>query len=500
MLAPAAAAEGGALTADAAKYRGGSRQDGDLSALLLVDDVVVEAPLQGAPQARPSTPYIDLQAERMEAVLIEQRTYVGPQQVGPNTIPTVPVQDPTALEPDVTQLTLAQVHATLTTHQAGFQVHVLALDGARFTAQTEAGAYDPFDAVYIGDSDFKQRPDELDAVGQDPESPNFWGVSFDAPHVAHREDSGRFGVTIVGDLVLEMTGITLHAAGADGEADLASGSWRESVAGSPVDAKRDVLARLFLQGATLRISTVGGEPLAQWASRGLDAVVDGEATLEGATGTLASDGEVLELRDQTYVVAAGNALRLDPGEGTLAMSVAPAPNAQAATPVRDGEAPALLVAIGAVLALLAAMALGLLRRATTAPDLRSVEAAIEAGRYARAARMAGRILRARPGLEDAVLGRAIALSRAGRSARAVAVVQEQLATRGASDGSLHYVLGLALLDLGRKDEARAALAEAVRRTPALEADVAARLGATAAALAGAAADSASTQREVNGYA
>ncbi|HET6398102.1 MAG TPA: hypothetical protein VFH47_00935, partial [Candidatus Thermoplasmatota archaeon] len=54
------------------------------------------------------------------------------------------------------------------------------------------------------------------------------------------------------------------------------------------------------------------------------------------------------------------------------------------------------------------------------------------------------------------------------------------AQRDPSDGSLHYVLGLALLDLGKDEEARQALSEAARRTPALAAEVHARLGARGA--------------------
>jgi predicted Zn-dependent protease len=134
------------------------------------------------------------------------------------------------------------------------------------------------------------------------------------------------------------------------------------------------------------------------------------------------------------------------------------------------------VGTGAVLALVAAIGVGVLRRVLRMPALADVEHAIEEGEYRRAAHMAGRILSRLPGSEEALLGRAIALSKHGDNQAVVAELSRHLAAKPASDGTLHYVLGLAQLEVGRKEEAQASLKEAVRLTPSLQAEVAPRLG------------------------
>lgn len=142
---------------------------------------------------------------------------------------------------------------------------------------------------------------------------------------------------------------------------------------------------------------------------------------------------------------------------------------------REGVAPAsawlspagfnpLPIVAGLVTVALIAVAL---RTGRGTPQLAHMEDALEAGCFGRAARLAGRILRTDPARESAHLGRAIALSRTGRPERVVRDLKRFLRDHEPSDGTLHYVLGLAYRDLGREAAAEEALSEAVQRTPAL---------------------------------
>ena len=101
------------------------------------------------------------------------------------------------------------------------------------------------------------------------------------------------------------------------------------------------------------------------------------------------------------------------------------------------------------------------------PDLRSIEVALESGHYGKAARLSTRVLRKDPLQESAHLSRAIAWSRAGHPGRVLRAVGRFLERHDPTDGTLHYVLGLAHKDLGDDEAARQAIAEAVDRTPSL---------------------------------
>lgn len=505
VLAPAASAETGTLQIKEARYQGGAAHVGDLRALFMAD--TVGAGTLGAPSIDRSqaTPFMDLQAARIRALQVTVHTLAGPDvgDLGQ------PVPDPTVDEQGPRETLLSHAKATLSTFQPGFQVHVLALDEpARYQARNDAGAFAPLDSIYIRAGAMQEEPTAAeDYLDQDDDAARFWGVHIDAPHVGHEEQSGRVEFTVHGDFVIESYGLSLHATDGDQDVTLFSGVEQTPVAGPvPLYRETSVLLRMFVEDATLRLSTSGGLPTIDWASTATETKPTGATTLQGATGNLQSpDGDIL-LQDEPYLLPAGNDLHFAPADQALALGVQPAAASVVARGL-DGEMSAALVGAGAILCLLVAVSLGLLRRWLTPPTLHAVETALAEGRHRRAARLAGDILRRQPRDQDAALARAIALSKGGRPHAAITHARRHVGASDPADGSLHYVLGLALLDIGSEAEARVAFDEAVRRTPALRDDVQARTAASqptaqrpAPATAPAAFPASSPHKEAHGYA
>lgn len=472
MAASQVAALEGDVVADSYSYSGGANQQGPLTAFNL-------GSVGG------TTPFLGLQAKHMEAVIIEHQFVAGPTVAG---IQGPSVRDPTDTAP-ASEVALDDASATLTSSQEKFGIHILTTSGpVDFEATTTAGLFDNYGQVYVSGAPMKDGAAPGDDFIQTRDFEDYWSILYDAPHVVHRDQGGATGVTVSGTFVVELFGVTLQAEDASGRMiTLESGLWHDPIVDDPLSAgparERTVFVRLFLQDAVLDLNAQGGNPVVFWATPTLSSQHAGEAVLQDATGTMDSRG----LNGERYVVPAGSSLALAPASSGLAVHAQPA---NVVGPPA-GTAWNGWIGAGAVLALVGAIAVGLVARAVNRPDMRAVEAAIEGGRHDKAARMAKRILHRIPGLEDAALARAIALSRGGHPQGAVQAVRDQLAHHDASDGSLHYVMGLSLLDLGQHADARVALDEAVRRTPALAADVAARLGP---------ADPIPPAREANGYA
>lgn len=502
LLVPAASADAGQVTAERASYSGGADHDGSIVAFFLAT-----SPEFAADDALLS---IDIHAGRFESLQVERRYIVSPE-VDPVTLPrwgevpalVQPVEDPRFdRNAPPARTVLDKARATLVSQQEEFQVHILPADPAAaldFQGHTDAGQFSQLPALFMETGRFEEpRPSPLDTDARVINAPEFWSVRLDEPLVVHDDQASHFQARIKGDLVLEIVGGTFEAKDRDEQVTLESGKWSApAVPGSPLPGateERRVLMRLFLEDATIHVGFQGATTDAYWASRSVESTTGGDTTLEGASGDVSTSDGIVPLSDDRYRVAAATLLTLTPGDAGMAVAMQPAVST-AATAGQSGPGQGQTVAgIAAILALLVAAGLGLAHRLAAAPDLRQVELALEGERYGRAARIAKRILRARPGLEDAVLGRAIALSKSGRAGAAISEIHEHLATRGASDGSLHYVLGLSFLDVGREAEASIALAEAVRRTPALQADVAARLGPVPSH------STPTTLREVHGYA
>ena len=312
--------------------------------------------------------------------------------------------------------------------------------------------------------------------GDRPDLPEFCTLERDGPLLLHTTDGASASVALRAPfLVLELYGLDVRVDAAR-DLTLATGRFPEEVGpvAGPVHREHDVFLRIFLTDASIEVATDGPGGLLQWAGTNLRSSYGGPATLSAAQGPYQTQEGIIDLNDERFVLPAGSRLALTPlqhGRMEIVDRDTSAPLATAPD-VSTTTASLAVLAFAFMLPLAAFAAWMLLRRRNA--TLPAMEAAIAAGRHRRAAALAGAILRREPGQEDARLGRAIALTKTGRHARAAREVQEHLGVHDPSDGSLHYVLGLALLETGRAKEGREALREAVRRTPALEADVRAR--------------------------
>ena len=491
---PMAAAQSGS-SASSVSYRGGAAQTGEAAAYFLSDGASAGEGLPN-PVDPPAAPGeltilgIEIKAAYLEALTIERHFLVLPGELGRQADPR---HDPA---PAPERVGLEHARASLVEQQSSFQINVLPVDGGivPFTARSEAGRFEPFDGLALGPGKFRE-PLSVDTEGErDPSFDDFWSVLIDQPLVVNTDEGADQDLTFTGDLVLEVLGVTLEAVGRGGDgATLESGEWMTEAAAG-VQEMRRAFTRIYLTDATLRLMVQGGSPDLYFAAPDVASEQAGESILLGFSGQLFRDGQDQQLSGDRVLLPPGHTLGLHAGPDRLGVDVEPTAVAAGLAPAgaTDGRT---WVAVAAVLALAVAVGIGLARRLAGPADLRSIEAAIEAQRFGRAARIARRVLRISPGLEDAMLGRAIALSKAGRAGAAISELHAHLARRPASDGSLHYVLGLAFLDVGRFDDARAALDEAVRLTPALAGDVAARLSPSPVA-----SSQVPSVREVHGYA
>ena len=480
LAASALAAAQPGSSASTVSYRGGAHQRGAAAAYFLSDGASEGEGLPNPidPPAAPGEVAIlgiELKAAYLEALTIERHAIILPGDLGRQSDP----RHDAGAAPQ--RVVLEHAKASLVTQQASFQLNVLPADGGLmpFVARTDAGRFEPFDGLAMGPGKFREPLGGVDSDDpRDPAFDDFWSIVLDQPLVVNTDEGADQDLTFTGDLVLELLGATLEATGRDGSATIESGEWMEEAAPG-VQEMRRAFTRIYLTDATVRLIVQGGSPDLYFAAPDVVSEQAGESILLGFTGRLLRDGQDEQLSGDRVLLGAGHTLSLH-----AAGDVAAGPD--------GGRA---WVAVTAILALAVAVGIGLARRLSGPADLRSIEAAIEAQRYDRAARIAKRVLRISPGLEDAVLGRAIALSKAGRAGAAISELHAHLARRPASDGSLHYVLGLAYLDVGRFDDARAALGEAVRLTPALAGDAAARLSPSPLA-----SSQPPSIREVHGYA
>jgi hypothetical protein len=456
----------GVYTAASADFNDPAVQDGALAMLLIVDEV--DSPftaVEGTPGTTP-TPSLEIAAASAQVVSYEYKTRETPA----GTLRDLPT-DP---EPQRDQLDLESALIQMAGFQRGFQVHVYGLAGdLDYHLETDGGVIQAIEGVVeMRRGDINRDDPERPQSGVD--SPDFAVVERPGPLLIQVKSLPHLRLTVSGDMVVEVMGIHVRAQGGDTDATLESGAWREPVEPLPggteaaLFEERQVFVRMVLHGATVELGNDGGAPHITWASREITSSFSGPVTLgPGIAGPQA----------ERVVLDAGSRLRLVPVGDQLAIEVAPA-NLGTHGMLASVPAPtsAALIGAGAVLALGIAVGIGVLRRLLRLPALADVETAIEEGEYRKAARLAARILTRLPGSEEALLGRAIALSKGGRSQDVVAELTSHLALRPASDGTLHYVLGLAQLETGQAAEAQASLREAVRLTPSLQAEVAPRLG------------------------
>lgn len=487
-------ADEGRITAGAVEYGNPAIQGGQLAMLYIAAG---ELDL-GGPSAEQATPWIDLKAATLAAVEYSETHTEASAPGAP-----FPVVGPEKNHPDVPS-EYSQAHAYLTAAQPDFQVQIYSMEGTiRYSAETMAGHFAAGDRAVMSSGYFSTTPDGHQ--GDPPESATdlFARVDRAGPWIIHYDTAPSFAVTLEGDFVVEMAGISLQVESEGRQGTLESGSWR-----SPLDpnappqsadyayAKTTKFVRIHLTDAVLELATEGGDPDLMWAATGVATDFSGRAAVMDAFGRLETDAGAVDLRNERHVLPPASRVLLHPQVGEqLTVDVAPQPLAPSGGTLASVPAPAsaALIGTGAVLALGIAVGIGVLRRLLRLPALADVERAIEEGEYRKAARLAGRILSRLPGSEEALLGRAIALSKSGRPHEVVAELTRHLALRPASDGTLHYVLGLAQLEAGREAEGKASLREAVRLTPSLHAEVAPRLGMAFSVAQ-------PTLKETNGYA
>ncbi len=301
------------------------------------------------------------------------------------------------------------------------------------------------------------------------------GAYFANPSVAGERTfvraEGENTLTLTGNIVLEMVGPTLAVNASNMQTIIYSGHDDQPVAGNENAVERTThFVRLTLTGATVTVATSGGTDSLEWVQPHV--VVDGG-------GEVRADGTRL---------APAEAYTILPFEGRLKITEQEVPTAATAL-AADSD---LLLTLGA--ASIAILSLGCsvwlaLRFGRRTPTMDDVEEAMEAGAYRKAAKLSQRIVARRPRMDDARLSRAIALSRRGAHSTVVSELENFLKAHRPKDGTFHYVLGLSLLDLGRKKEAANYLREAARITPDLAPEVEARIGAPVA-----------PPMDVNGYA
>jgi len=360
--------------------------------------------------------------------------------------------------------------------QGSHGLQVLRPDGSLgLTGRSEGGSYSNAAGVFM-DQDAVRPQTAADAGDQGSQGGSgFSSVRIDAPHVVGEAPSAaERNFTLRGSMELEVFGFVLQGTSAAGPVEIRTGVHEWQGAGGSRWLSR-TFARLHVEDGEVGYSAMGGSDRTTWASPILDlAVGSGTLVLQDATGLLGDR----RLSHERAVVQAPYHVRMVPAAEAMdvrLMPEAPAPEDGGLFYVprswRD--------AMGLVAAGLAAVGVpgvigwwGVHRMRF--PSLTRVEAALEAGDYAKAARLAGRILQHDPEAEAARISRAIALAKDGRANVVVDELEPYLASHAPEDGVMHYVLGLALLDLGREAAARDAFQAAVQRTPDLVHDVEAR--------------------------
>lgn len=395
----------------------------------------------------------------------------------------------------------------VTAAQGHFQFRLYSLEALDLSATMDNATVrllkDPYVSAAEGLKEY--QPGEATDNPADPPLAQFTQFRYPSPLVLTLPE-GAVDITVEGSFVLEFLGISGTIAGDGGSHDVKSGLWHKPLApGAPNDPAYQE------ERSFLRVAVTGGsahlvfaaDVQKQWAGSGSTFTVQERLLLTSATGQVSTqDGKTVSVNAAHYSLPGHNAVQATPA--TTGLDLAVTGLGADGQPLQPGTATMQTVPVGLLWGLgagiTALLAVGALvwflatrRRDPAMPD---VEAALEAGKYRRAARDAGRILRRHPGMETALISRAIALSKAGKNRRVVAEVARHLQRAEPSDGVLHYVLGIAYVDLGQKKEAEGAFQEALRRTPDLLPEVRTRMPSVSSAPA----PSTKAPAEPHGYA
>jgi hypothetical protein len=489
---PQASAARGSLVAKELVYDAPVDQEGRLVLATVTDAGSDPTAAQVGTGAHP---WLDVRAASAQALHFEH----GVEVVGDPPVYTA--ADPSPPEPQTTDLQDGRIR--IASFQPGFEINLYTLSGdLAYSTQTTGGRLQSQD-VAMGSGGLG-KPQEVTGQAPTDGHPTFFGFAHVDPKatlVVQDRLAPGFSFTVKGDFIVELRGLTVTAQDARTNVTLDSGVWHEPLAGTPAATQaaayheREAFLRIFLSGATLEFANEGGAPAVGLAAAQASTHAEGAVTFTSAKGHISASGQDAVLDGQRYVLPGPSIVDARPSGGDLALAVSQPAHLGTRGTIASVPAPAsaALIGTGAILALATAVGIGLLRRVLGLPALADVETAIEEADYRKAARLAGRILTRLPGSEDALLGRAIALSKSGEPQRVVDELSAHLAARPASDGSLHYVLGLAQLEVGHDDAGKASLREAVRLTPSLHAEVAPRLGKAFSVAP-------TTTKDVHGYA
>ncbi|HUR61648.1 MAG TPA: hypothetical protein VM286_04720 [Candidatus Thermoplasmatota archaeon] len=376
--------------------------------------------------------------------------------------------------------------AALSGADAGYTLNIFSPQPLSFEASLREGTQAVLAHPELNHGSIQERPDPStvpQASSQDPEP--YWTVTHsETAHVVTEALSAT--LHLAGTFTIEVIGLDFDLRGDGGSTQLHSGVQRDRlVPGVDAYKVRQDFLRIEVTDGSLDLgvrlapamtASVNGQSvpdatLAQWSGPGADSA-SGSISLDGATGSfLRADGQQQRLTGSSYRFEGRYELHANPSEQGLQLGITGlddqgqplSPATQTVRPVASTLAWLIALAAAAVAAG-ATVAIVLLRRHPTMADL---ESGLETGHFRRVVRDSARILRKRPGFEDAVISRSIALSKLGRNGRVVREVRTHFASREPSDGVLHYVLGLALKELGETAQAQEAWKEAVRRTPGL---------------------------------
>lgn len=429
-------------------------------------------------------PAIQVQGATLSWTQAEQ---VGPAVNAAGTVVAPSPGDPSSLGQEPQRET--DHHATYqsTTAQPQYTVHLYAASPLQLSAQMDAFGATAVQRPHLSPDRGITEWAPGDAATQEAPAWDFAQFDVPSPMVVTVPD-GTATLTVEGDFILEMRGVNGTIAGDLGSRAVASGRWNQPMhpaAGNPVlYEEHNVFLRIWVTDGSATF-TFGADATTQWAGQGAGYALAGKATFESATGAVTTEsGQEVAVNAASYTLDGRHDLQMVSEPSGLDIQLR-GYDADGNPLVPGGAAvqrvpEALLAGIALVIVVLAAVAGAAWlaqRRLRHEPTMADVEAALEAGQFRRAAREAGRILRHKPGMETAVISRAIALSKAGRNARVVTEVEDHLKQSDPTDGVLHYVLGVAYSDLGQPAAAEAAFQEALTRTPDLLPEVRSRLPA-----------------------
>lgn len=457
LAAPSAMAFEGQATG--VSYEGGIRHAGDLALLNIIESVDREG-LNDVLGLQLDASSAWGQFHEREALIVPGASLEAPS-AGPETIADEgqPLQG-VALDAIAR---VSQVQINVFAWDGAAQ---LAMKGPKAVASSASGAYLSGNGLETGSGVGDRDPRAEDQT-------TFTPRSVDHPIIlARSQDQTPHTVEITGDFVVEIMGLHVALDADDYASEFRTGEESESTAAGAVTQGYARLLRLFVQDGVLEFDLKKTDAKVAYALTG------GVASSESGTATF-RDITTATGFQATSVLRGPFVIEERPSDAGLAVTAqspgAPGPDASPMASLAAAPATGWIVGGAIILAVIAIVV-----REFRAPNVQSIEYALESGHYRKAARLSTRILRHDPLDESAQLSRAIAWSRVGRQGRVVRVLEPFLERHEPSDGTIHYVLGLARHDLGQVDEARDAMAEAVRRTPSLLGEVAGDLRPRAA--------------------